>query len=188
MLIEQYLPTYDVQDYHEAPVRAPAETAYAVLRALDLNHSWIMQALFTLRSLPSRLLRRPPPPLPSGTFLERELAIGSVILEEAPGRELVAGAMTQPCKSVVKFQGLPPAEFLRFSPPDFTKIVWALAARAVTPDVSVLSIETRVLATDPTSRRKFRVYWLVVSPGVRLIRRVALYHARRELERLRAVS
>ena len=69
MLIEQYLPTYDVQDYHEAPVRAPAETAYAVLRALDLNRSWIMQALFTLRSLPSRLLRRPPPPLPSRSFL-----------------------------------------------------------------------------------------------------------------------
>ena len=187
MLIEQYLPTYDVQDYHEAPVRAPAETAYAVLRALDLNRSWIMQALFTVRSLPSRLLRRPPP-LPSRSFLEQALAIGSVILEEAPGRELVAGAMTQPCKSVVKFQGLPPAEFLRFSPPGFTKSVWALAAPAVTPDVSVLSIETRVLATNPTSRRKFRVYWLVVSPGVRLIRRVALYHARRELECLRAVS
>ena len=41
--------------------------------------------------------------------------------------------MMQPCKSVVKFQGaLPPAEFLRFSPPGFTKIVWALAARAAT--------------------------------------------------------
>jgi hypothetical protein len=188
MLIAQYLPTYDVRDYHEAEVRAPADTAYAVLRALDLNRSWIVQALFALRSLPSRLLRRPSPPPPSGTFLEQALALGWVILEEAPGRELVAGAVTQPWQSVVTFQGLPPAEFRRFSTPGFTKIVWAFAARPVTPDVSVLSIETRVLATDPASRRKFRRYWLVVSPGVRLIRLVALSQARRELERVRAVS
>jgi hypothetical protein len=188
MLIAQYLPTFDVRDYHETQVRAPADTAYAVLRALDLNRSWIVQALFTLRSLPSRLLRRPSPPPPSGTFLEQALALGWVILEEATGRELVAGAVTQPWKSVVRFQGLPPAEFCRFSTPGFTKIVWAIAARSVTADVSVLSLETRVLATDPASRRKFHLYWLVVSPGVRLIRRAALYHARRELERLRAAS
>jgi hypothetical protein len=188
MLIAQYLPTYDVRDYHETQVMAPAETAYAVLRALDLQRSWVVQALFVLRSLPGRLLRRPSPPPPSGTFLDQALAIGWVILEEVPGRELVAGAVTQPWKSVVKFQGLPPAEFLRFSTPGFTKIVWAIAARPVTPDVSVLSIETRVLATDPASRRTFRLYWCVVSPGVRLIRRVALYHARHELERLRPAS
>jgi len=48
----------------------------------------------------------------------------------------------------------------------------------------MLSIETRVLATDPMSRRKFRRYWLVVNPGVRLIRLVALSLARREIERL----
>jgi hypothetical protein len=49
-------------------------------------------------------------------------------------------------------------------------------------------METRVLATDPASRRKFRLYWLVVSPGVRLLRRVALTRARRELEGARQVS
>jgi hypothetical protein len=39
MLIERYLPTYDVRDYHEAHVATPAETAYAVLRSLDLTQS-----------------------------------------------------------------------------------------------------------------------------------------------------
>jgi hypothetical protein len=188
MFIEQYLPTYDVRDYHEAQVMAPATTAYAALRALDLNRSWMVQALFTVRSLPSRLLRRKSPPPPSGTFLEQALALGWVILEEAPGRALVAGAVTQPWKPVVQFHGLPATEFMRFSTPGFTKIVWAIAARPVTPDVSVLSIETRVLATDPASRRKFRVYWYVVRPGVRLLRRVALHRTRRALERLRPDS
>jgi hypothetical protein len=103
MLIAQYMPTYDVRDYHEAQVMAPADTAYAVLRALDLQRSWTVQALFALRSLPSRLLRLPSPPPPSGTFLAQALAIGWVILEEAPGRELVAGAVTQPWRAVVTF-------------------------------------------------------------------------------------
>jgi hypothetical protein len=188
MLIERYLPTYDVRDYHEARVAAPAQAAYGVLRSLDLNRSWIVQALFTIRSLPSRLLRIPSPPPPSGTFLAQALAVGWVILEEAPGHELVSGAVTQPWKPVVQFHGLTPTEFMRFSTPGFTKIVWALAARPVTPNVSVLSMETRVLATDPASRRKFRVYWCVVSPGVRLLRRVALHRAQRELDRTRPLS
>jgi hypothetical protein len=63
-----------------------------------------------------------------------------------------------------------------------------MAARPVTPDVSVLSIETQVLATDPASRRKFRLYWCVVSSGVRLLRWAALYRAKRELERVRQPS
>jgi hypothetical protein len=96
---------------------------------------------------------------------------------------LVAGAVTQPWGPVVQFRGLPPAEFKRLSSPSFTKIVWAMAARPVTPEVSVLSIETRVLATDPASRRKFRLYWLVVNPGVRLLRWAALHWAKREIER-----
>jgi hypothetical protein len=54
MLIARYLLTFDVRGYHEARVVAPADTAYAVLRSLDLNRPWIVQALFIIRSLPSR--------------------------------------------------------------------------------------------------------------------------------------
>ena len=163
----------------------PRRIRRATLRALDLQRSWIVPAVFALRSLPGRLLRRPSPPPPAGTCLAQALAIGWVILEEAPGRELVAGAVTQPWQSVVTFQGLPPAEFKRFSTPGFTKIGWAMVAKPVTPAVSVLSIETRGLAPDPAARRKFRLYWLVVSPGVRLVRWAALHQAKRALERAR---
>jgi len=49
----------------------------------------------------------------------------------------------------------------------------------------VLSTETRVLATDPLSRRKFRRYWLVVGTGIKLIRRISLRMARKEISRAR---
>jgi hypothetical protein len=74
---------------------------------------------------------------------------------------------------------------MRFSTPGFTTIVWAIAAWSVTPGVWGLSMETRGLATDPGARRTFRVYWCIVSLGVRLLRRVALSRARRELDRSR---
>ena len=35
---------------------------------------------------------------------------------------------------------------------------------------TTLSSETRVAATDPASRRRFAVYWLVVGPGSTAIR------------------
>ena len=54
MLIELYLPTFDVRDSHELQVVALADTASAVLRSLDLTHGWIVQALFTLCSLLTR--------------------------------------------------------------------------------------------------------------------------------------
>lgn len=39
MLIERYLPTFDVRDYHEVQLAVPADRAYVVLRSLDLTRS-----------------------------------------------------------------------------------------------------------------------------------------------------
>jgi hypothetical protein len=171
ILMEPYLLTFDVQDDHEMRV--------AALRSRDLQRAWIVRALFAIRRLQGRTS-----PLPSSrAFLAQALAVGWVMLEEVPGRELVAGAVTQPWRPIVTFQGLPPAEFLGFTTPGFTKLVWVIAARPITPDVSVLRVETRVLATDLALRCQFRLYGLVVSSGVRLLRLVALTQTRRELER-----
>jgi hypothetical protein len=48
MLIEQYLESFDVRDYHQLRVAALADTVYAVLRSMDPTRSWIVQALFAL--------------------------------------------------------------------------------------------------------------------------------------------
>jgi hypothetical protein len=185
MPIDSDLPTYDVRDYHQVQVEAPAGTAYAVLRSFDLNRSRIVRTLFAIRSLSSRLLRIKSPPPPLGIFLEQALAAGWVILEKVPGRELVAGAVTQPWMPDVRFHGLATTEFVCFSRPSFTKIVGAIAARPLTPEASLLSMETHILVADPASRHKFRLYWLIVCASVRLIRVIALTTAGRELERAR---
>jgi hypothetical protein len=85
MLIEQYLESFDVRDYHQLRVAALADTVYAVLRSMDPTRSWIVQALFALHSLPGRLRRFPCLSLPAGTFPAQALAVGWVVHEEARG-------------------------------------------------------------------------------------------------------
>lgn len=186
MLIDTYLPKYDERSYHEARVATDRATAFAALRALDLEQSLIVRMLFAIRTFPSRFRvqeRAVSSPRVARSFVDSMVDIGWVILEEAPGQELVAGTVTQPWEATVRFRGLLPAEFAAFGEPGFTKIVWNIAARE-SDGGAIISTETRVLATSPGARRRFRRYWLLVRPGVKLIRRIALAKVRRELRRV----
>jgi len=182
-LLQKYLPSYDTREYHEAQVRAEAGDAYAAFRSLDLERSRVVRLLFAIRNLPSRFRRRETrPDTPSTSFLDAVLALRWRVLEEVPDREIVVGAVTQPWAPVVRFRGLSGPEFVEFAEPGFTKIARGIAATPEAPGVTRVVTETRVAATDPVSRKRFRRYWRVVSPFVRLIRRISLRMIQRELE------
>lgn len=167
------MPECDAREYHEKVVRAPEADAYAALRSLDLSRSPIVRAIFAIRTIPS-WLRGQPSGAPKGPFLEQALSLGWVILEELPGQELLAGAVTRPWEPIVRFRGLPADEFVSFREPDYAKIVWGLAARPRGAGLTALCTETRVQATDDGARRKFARYWFALGLGIRLIRREAL--------------
>jgi hypothetical protein len=82
----------------------------------------------------------------------------------------------------VRFEGLPPDEFTAFDAPGFARIVWALSTEPLGPAESLVGTETRVATTDAKARQRFRRYWAVVCPGVRLIRRQGLQLVRAEAE------
>jgi hypothetical protein len=111
-------------------------------------------------------------------------SIGWGVLAEVPGRELVMGAVTQPWKADVVFRALPPHEFASFRDPDYMKIVWTLRADPIDAAHSVFRTETRAVATDTVSRRNFRRYWSLLSPGIVLIRWMALGPLKIDAERL----
>jgi hypothetical protein len=180
-LLDRFLATYEIREHHETEVAAPAEVTYATARQLDLKRSALIRAIFAGRELlmgaePSERERQP-------DFLSEVLALGWRVLAEEPGQELVVGAVTQPWEAEVEFRGLDPEEFAGFNEPGYAKIAWTLAVEATGQNRSIFSTETRVATTDPESRRRFRRYWSMVSPGVRLIRRETLRLVRREAER-----
>jgi hypothetical protein len=180
-ILDQFMPSYEVREYHETRVAAPADLAFTVARELDMQGSGLVRAIFKGRELlmgaaPGE--RRQPQSL-----LSEVLALGWRILAEEPGRELVLGAVTRPWEAEVKFRGLPPEEFAEFQEPGYAKIAWTMVVEATGPDSSIFRTETRVATTDSESRRRFRRYWSMVSPGVVLIRREMLRLVRLEAGR-----
>jgi len=186
VLIDTYLPKYDERVRHQTRVAALPAAAYAALRAVDLHRSVVARTLIAIRKLPSRVAGRERPPgrvHAPRSLVNSMLDLGWEILEETPDCEIVIGTVTQPWRSAVQFRGLSPREFVAFAEPGFAKIVMNLAAESCLQGGSIISTETRVLATSPGARRRFRIYWRVVRPGIKIIRRIALTKARRELIR-----
>lgn len=181
LLLDRFMPTYEVRERHETKVAAPAAVTYAVARELDVQRSNLVRGVFRGRELllGSEPSNREHPP----DMLSEVLALGWRVLAEEPGRELVMGAVTQPWKADVVFRGLAPEEFEAFNDPGYAKIVWTLNVEPTGPDGSIFRTETRVVTTDPESRRRFRRYWSLVSPGVILIRYEMLRLIKREAGR-----
>ena len=182
-LLDKFLPLWDVRECHELSVAAPAGRAFEVLRNLDINRAPVVKALFWLRSLPSRFSGRAvAPPHKARSLLEDALSVGWVVLGEIPAQQLAVGAVTRPWEPIVRFHGLPGPELRAYREPGFVKIVWGISARPLDEGACVLGTETRVLATDEVSRRRFSRYWWFFGSFIRLIRVMSLRLAKRDLE------
>ena len=178
--LDRFMPSYEVREVHATKVAAPAVVSFAVAQELDLQDSPLVKAIFTGREV---LMGATPAARKRQSFLSEVRALGWRVLFEEPGRQLVMGAVTQPWKADVQFRGLSPEEYLRFNEPGYAKIAWTILVEPVSPTACVFRTETRVTTTDAGSRRRFRRYWSLVSPGVLLIRREMLRQVRREAER-----
>lgn len=189
-LLDRFLPECEVLERHETRVAAPADVTYAAAREMSLNGSPVVRAIFRGRELLMRSSARQEQPeeRPTQSLIDEVLSIGWGVLAQESGREIVLGAVTQPWEGDVKFRALPPDEFAAFDEPGFAKIAWTIRAEPLGPATSRFYTETRVATTDAEARKRFRRYWTMVSPGVRLIRRESLRLVRAEAERRSALS
>ena len=185
-LLDRFIPDWEVAERHETTVYASADQTYMAVRTLDFDDSWIIRLIFRLRQLV--MGGRTVPYTGPRTALDRALALGWGLLAEVPGKMIVMGAITQPWRPNPTFRALPPDEFSRFNEPGYAKIVWSIGAESSGWNQSLACTETRVRLTDPASRRRFRGYWALVAPGVRVIRQLLVYHARLEAERTARVG
>jgi hypothetical protein len=171
-LLDTFIRDYDVCERHEIAVVAPADVTLATAQEMELESSPVIRAIFKAREL---ILRSKPDSTtrPKG-LIEEMKSIGWGVLAESPGREIVMGGVTKPWEANPVFRALPPDEFAAFSEPDHVKIAWTLRAIPEPTGGSTFCTETRAVATDPGARKKFRVYWSFLSPGIILIRSAML--------------
>ena len=181
MLLDRFMPTYEVAERHQTRVAAPAPLTWQAASDLDFGRSPLVRAIFQGREL---LMGAHPAQRTRRKFLDEILALGWGLLAEEPGYKLAFGAATQPWQADVRFRPLGPETFAAFAEPGYAKITWTLAAEPRGSSASLFRTETRVATTDPDSRRRFRRYWAVFSPGILLIRYEMLRLVRAEAERL----
>jgi hypothetical protein len=193
LLIDQFMPDYDLAVVHARVLRAPPEQSFNTVVDFDLFQLRAFRVLIGARGLPIRLadaLRHrtgqagesSSPP----TFRLRDLpAMGWMRLGERPGAELVFGQVGKPWKpgGGSPTEPVTRAEFAAFDQPGFAKLVESTRVDPYGERASIVITETRVKCTDPDSRRRFRRYWLVVGPCSHLLRRTALGVWARRLER-----
>jgi hypothetical protein len=181
VLLDRFIPTYEIVERHHIRVAAPAATTFSAAMEMDLLSSPIVRTLVKGREW--AMGAHSQNDAHAGSFLEQMIAIGWGVLAEIPAREIVMGAVTKPWVADVTFRPVPPEDFAAFREPDYVKIVWTLRADPAGSRESVFRTETRAVATDPAARARFRRYWALASPGIILIRWAALRPVKKAAER-----
>jgi hypothetical protein len=185
-LLDVFMPKYDVVERHSVGVEASPETTLSAATEMDFGKCLPVRAIFKGRELllgskPDRIVR------PRGTLALMQ-SVGWGVLAELPGREIVLGGVTRPWEPNPAFRAVPPDAFAAFDEPGYVKIVFTLRADTAGAGNSIFRTETRAVATDPISRKKFRRYWAFLSPGIIAIRRFMLAALKREAEQRRPAA
>lgn len=177
MLIDRYLPVYDLAITEHQVIEAGRQTVYQAARDLDFMtvQSPLIAASFFVRGLPARLSGKAPSPPPTLRLATDDLGLpGWVFLGEIPGREVAFGAVGKFWKPSIEWRDVPADEFARFDEPGWGKIACHFLSAEDGPHRSVLSYECRTATADPGARAQMGRYWWVIRPFVSHIMRATL--------------
>jgi hypothetical protein len=162
----------DVSSAHAIDVAAEPAEAIAAMQAVRGSDLPVTRLLMGIRSLGRR-------PFTDRPVLDGLRSIGARPLSARPDR-LEYGLIAQPWRLTggerVEWDGA--ERFAAFEEPGFVKVQVDFWAESM-PGGSRLHTATRIRATDPHSRRRFKRYWRIVGVGSGLIRREWLRAARR---------
>lgn len=193
LLIDRYLPRYDVGLVEHILAEADLATTWQALCELDLAqvHTPLVDAALYARGLPERVAARfgraaapeAPARLPvggGGPPMEGWLSLG-----ELDEREIALGAVGrfwQPAIRWYDVTGMTPAAFAAFTEPGWGRIAANFTVLAYTPTRTLVSYEVRTATSDPDSERRFARYWTLIRPFVGHILRAALAAVRSDAQ------
>ena len=183
MKIDDFLSHYQFSETHEIRIAAPTKVVWNAAMGADLNESVFVRLLMSLRFLPARLTGAKPPE-GKGTALTFDdfAAAGFIRLAEDYPREFLLGLAGRFWKISGELLDLTPEDFFNFRIPGYAKAGWNLTFEEITPGVTRLGTETRILCMGAEARRKFLPYWTLIRPFSGLIRMEMLRIIKRRAE------
>jgi hypothetical protein len=180
--LDRFMPAWQFGEFHAIRIAAPKEQVYRALKEVSADEIFLFRTLVWLR----RLGRSGPPsilnPPPNQPLLEVASRTSFLLLAEKPNDEVVLGTLVAAppgwrpsgqatAEAYQKLAGARPAGFA-FAAMNFRLDECDAAAK--TSPCTLLTTETRVYATDDSSRRRFARYWRLIYPGSAFIRRMWL--------------
>ncbi len=180
--LDDFVPVCQFREFHEIRVHAPASAVFRAVKSVTAGEIRFFRLLTWIRSPRLSRPRREsilaaPAEKP---VLEVALHSGFLLLTEDTDRELVFGTIL--CGRPPRIRGAGPRVFAALDRPGFCKAAMNFRLREEPGGWVRLSTETRVFALGPSARRRFAIYWRVISPGSALIRRLWLAAIRRRAE------
>jgi hypothetical protein len=187
-LLDAYIPAPDVQERHEALVRAAPAAVWDALWRADLGGP-VARTLLALRVLPAALLGGADARRRLATARRRALTLqalttggGFALLAQTPtavvfgltGRFWTLGGGVVPTH---------PTRWNAGPPPGLAQAAWSFEVWPAEGGRAWLVTETRVRCADAATRRTFARYWRVVRPGSGLLRGIMLRRIRQAAER-----
>jgi hypothetical protein len=144
-------------------VNAPPAVVWDELHRVTMSALPLGRALEEVRLLPARLSGRKLQPLARRTFLD--VTPIPILFSDRPPVVISAGL-----SQAWRLDGgniplyLEAAALRAWSRPGWIKVGMEFRL-AFTPEGTVLTCETRVLSTDPKTRRIFAAYWFIIQSG-----------------------
>jgi hypothetical protein len=184
MLVDDFLPVYDVADAVATVVAADVTTTWNALMEVDLidvgRRRPLVATLGALRVLPdlaAHLLHGELPPQGPAHLRLRETTHiapdrgGWVLVGERPEDEIALGLIGRFWRPVIAYATVRTAdEFRAFTEPGFAKTIYSLSVRPLAGGSTLLSGMMRTATTDEHARRWFRRYWtLGVGSGAHVL-------------------
>ncbi len=182
MLLNEFLPVYDVHERHEIIVRVPVEQVYATLWDINFGASRLVRGLFFIRTLPLLLRQGPQQAVPDALTLNDFLKRGFILLGKQHNQEILLGVVGRFWALRGNIRRLQPSDFQHFSEAGYAKAAMNFYLVPEAGRKTRLITETRVVCLDEGSQRKFRLYWRCIRLFSGCIRRRMLYAIKRAVE------
>jgi hypothetical protein len=183
MLVDDFLPVYDVSDAVATVVHADLATTWEALVDLDLmevgRQKPFVGMLGAIRILPdmlNHLVHGELPDRPPQHLRLRDLANipldagGWVLLGERKQDEIALGLVGKFWLPIIEFAAVSVDVFRDFAEPSFAKTIYSLSVRRIDDERTLLTGIMRTATTDEHARRWFRRYWtLGVGSGAHVL-------------------
>ena len=180
--LDAFVPAWQFNEAHSIRVRAPRDRVFRAIKEVKAEEITLFRTLTWIRRFgrpgPENILNAPE----KMPLLDVATQTSFLLLVEEKDRELVIGTLVV-APPGWRPKGKPtPEGFKELKESGFALAAMNFRLEDAGVGETMVTTETRVYATDASSRQRFARYWRVIYPGSALIRRMWLRAVKKRAE------